>query len=66
MPPEHFSSVCTYIKEVSRHAAAVALLVPVSSLTAGAVEMPRLAAVVAVLVGTFTHPVPMSSTKEAG
>lgn len=56
----------THVKEVSRHVAAVALLVPKRSLAAGPVEVPGQAAVVAVLVGTLTDGVAGGATKEAG
>lgn len=46
------------------HAATMALLVPVGLLTAGAVEVTRLATVVAVFVGTFTDKVAWGATKE--
>lgn len=56
----------THIKEVPRHAAAMALFVPVRSLAAGIIEVPRQAAVVAVFIGTFTGQVAWGATKEAG
>lgn len=56
----------THIEEVPRHAAAMALFVPVRSLTARLVEVPRQATVVAVSVGTLTHGVAQGATKEAG
>lgn len=56
----------THIEEVSRHAAAVALLVPVRSLAARIVEVSRQAAVVAVPVGTLAHQVAWGAAKEAG
>lgn len=56
----------TSIKEVPRHAAAMALFVPVRSLAAGIIEVPRQAAVVAVFIGTFTRQVAWGATKEAG
>lgn len=56
---------CTHVKEVSCHAAAMALLVPVCLLAAGAVQVTRKATVVAVLVGTFTDQVTWGATKEA-
>lgn len=49
-----------------RHAAAMALFVPVCSLTAGIIEVPRQAAVVAVPIGTFIGQVAWVATKEAG
>lgn len=56
----------THVKEVSRHVAAMALLVPKRSLAAGLVEVPGQAAVVAVPVGTLTDGVAWGGTKEAG
>lgn len=56
----------THVEEVSRHAAAVALFVPVRSLAARIVEVSRQAAVVAVPVGTLAHQVARGATKEAG
>lgn len=56
----------TSVKEVPRHAAAMALFVPVCSLTAGIIEVPRQAAVVAVPIGTFIGQVAWVATKEAG
>lgn len=44
----------THVKEVSLHATAMALLVPVSFLTAGVVQVTRMATVIAVPIGTFT------------
>lgn len=51
---------------MSRHVAAVALLVPIGSLAAGLVEVPGQAAVVAVLVGTLPGGVARGATEEAG
>lgn len=56
----------TGIKEVSSHAAAMALLVPVGPLTAGAVQMSRKSTVVAVLIETLTCYVAHIGTEEAG
>lgn len=44
----------THVKEVSCHAAAMTLFVPVRPLAARAEQVTREAAVVAVLIGTFT------------
>lgn len=49
-----------------RHAAAMALFVPVRSLAAGIVEVPGKAAVVAVLTGTLAGQVAWGTTQEAG
>lgn len=56
----------THVKEVSCHAAAMALFVPVRFLAAGVVDVSRQAAVVAVLIGTLTGQVAWGATKEAG
>ena len=49
-----------------RHAAAMASFVPVRSLAAGVVMVPRQAAVAAVLIGTLTAQVAWGAAKEAG
>lgn len=51
---------------MSRHAAAVALLVPVRPLAARIEEVSRQATVVAVPVGTLAHQVARGAAKEAG
>lgn len=55
----------TSIKKVSCLIAAMALLVPVRPVTAGAEEVSRQATVIAVFVGTFTGYVARRTTKEA-
>lgn len=50
---------------MSLHAAAMALLVPISFLAAVVEEVPRLATVVAVLIGTRTGQVTRKAAKKA-
>lgn len=64
--PYYVRDFCTYIKEVSSHAAAMTHLVPIGSLGTRIVEVARQAAVVTVLTGALSGKVAVGSTKEAG
>lgn len=57
---------CTYVKEVSGHAAAMTHFVPIGSLGTRIIKMARQAAVVAVLIGALNGEVALGATKEAG
>lgn len=56
----------THVKEVSLHATAVTLFVPVRPLTAAVKQVTRQSTVVAVSVGTVTAHMSWSSTQVAG
>lgn len=64
--PYYVSDLCTYVKEVSSHAAAMTHFVPIGSLGARIVEVTGQAAVITVLVGALSGKVAMGATKEAG
>lgn len=64
--PYYVRHVCTYVKEVSSHAAAMTHLVPIGSLGTRIVEVARQAAVVTVPIGALGGQVARGSTKEAG
>lgn len=56
----------TSVEEVSLHATAMTLFVPVRPLAAGAIQVTGQSTVVAVLIGTFNDHMAWGATKEAG
>lgn len=63
--PYYARDLCTHVKEVSGHAAAVTHFVPVGSLGARIVEVSRQAAVITVPVWALSGKVSMGAAKEA-
>lgn len=67
MPKSYYvRDLCTYVKEVSSHAAAMTHLVPIGSLGTRIVEVARQAAVITVPIGALSGKVAMGATQEAG